>query len=68
MQTNIEILKALIKLSGLSKTKYSEKHEIEPSQLSRWLSGDRGIRFCTLQLLAFEDGKEINIEYKIKEL
>jgi len=57
-----QILKDLIKLSGLSQRKYAAKHGIKDVKLSHWLSGYRNIQFCTLELFAFDDGYKINLK------
>jgi len=62
-----QILKDLIKQSGLSKKQFCEKHEIkEITKLDGWLNGTRNIQFCTLELIAFDEGKKITL--KIEEL
>jgi transcriptional regulator with XRE-family HTH domain len=62
-----QILKDLIELSGLSKKKFADKHEISPQQLSDWTKGRRNIMFCTLELIAFDEGFDIIINYKIEK-
>jgi len=66
MTQHQQILKDLIKQSGLSNKKYADKHEIPLTKLLGWVNGTRNVQFCTLELLAFEDGKKLTI--KIDEL
>jgi len=67
-----QLLKDLIKISGLTQKKYAEKHEIDYRKLNHWVTGRRNIQDCTLELLAFEDGYKLiiekKIEYKIEKL
>jgi len=57
-----QILKDLIKLSGLSQRKYAAKHGIDEVKLSNWARGYRNIQFHTLELFAFDDGYKINLK------
>jgi len=68
MNQNQTILKELIKISGLTQKKYAEFHNISAQKLSNWVTGYRNIQFYTLELLAFEDGYNIKINYKIEKL
>jgi len=61
-----QIIKDLIKQSGLSQKKFAAKHEIEYKKFNRWVTGERNIQFCTLELIAFDEGKKLTI--KIDEL
>jgi len=67
MTNHQKILHELLQRSGLSKTNYCKKHSIQPVRLSQWLSGNRNIKFGTLQQFAQNDGLEIELMYKIKE-
>ena len=66
--TNKEILKDLIKLSGLSQKQFAEKHEIEYKKFNHWVTGYRNISLPTLQLFAFDEGKSIVFEYNFVDL
>ncbi len=65
---NIEILKYLIKLSGLTQKQYEIRHGIGQKKMYHWLSGYRNIQLKTLQELAKKDGYEITITFKITKL
>lgn len=66
MTPNQTILKDLIELSGLSKKQFCDKHEIAITKMNHWLNGTRNVQFCTLELIAFDEGKKITL--KIEEL
>ena len=66
LNTSQQILKDLIKLSGLSQKQFAEKHEIEYKKFNHWVTGYRNISLPTLQLFAFDEGKKITL--KIEEL
>lgn len=66
--TNQQILKDLIKLSGLSQKQFAEKHEIEYKKFNHWVTGYRNVSLPTLQLFAFDEGKSIIFEYKFIDL
>jgi len=66
MSQHQQILKALIKLSSLSKKQFCEKHKIAITKMNHWLNGTRNVQFCTLELIAFDEGKKITL--KIEEL
>jgi hypothetical protein len=61
-----QILKVLIKESGLSNKQFAIKHKIEVTKLCNWLNGTRGIQFCKLDLIALNEGKKITL--KIEKL
>lgn len=65
---NQQILKDLIKLSGLSQKQFAAKHEIEYKKFNHWVTGYRNISLPTLQLFAFDYGKSIIFEYKFVDL
>jgi len=68
MTNRQKILHELLQRSGLSKTNYCKKHGIKDTpRLSQWFSGNRNIKFSTLQQFAQNDGLEIELTYKIKE-
>lgn len=64
MTQHQQILKDLIKQSGLSQKDYATKHGICHVKFNHWVTGFRNIQFKTLERLALEDGKKliINIE------
>jgi transcriptional regulator with XRE-family HTH domain len=68
MTSTTETLKALIKLSGLSRKDYAKRHNLEYNNLNGWLIEQRVIPIKRLQELAFEDGLKINVEYSIINL
>jgi len=68
MTQHQQILKDLIKLSGLSQKQFAEKHEIEYKKFNHWATGYRNISIHTLQLFAFDEGKSIVFEYKFVDL
>lgn len=63
-----QLLKELIKKSGLTQKKYAERHGISYKKLNHWVTGRTNIQDCTLELLSFEDGYKLTIEYKIEKL
>jgi len=68
MTSTTETLKALIKLSGLSRKDYAKRHNLEYSNLCGWCSGQRKILHSRLLELAFDDGFKINVVYEIINL
>jgi len=66
--TTTQTLKALIKLSGLSRKDYAKRHNLEYNNLNGWLIEQRKIRLDKLQELAETDGMKINVEYSIINL
>jgi len=68
MTQHQQILKDLIQQSGLSKKQFCEKHEISITKMNHWLNGTRNPQFCTLELIAFDEGFKINVVYEINNL
>jgi len=66
MTQHQQILKDLIQQSGLSKKQFCEKHEIAITKMNHWLNSTRNPQFCTLELIAFDEGKKITL--KIEKL
>lgn len=59
MSQNQQILKDLIKLSGLSQKQFAAKHCIEYKKFNHWVTGYRNVNIHALQLFAFDYGKSI---------
>jgi len=66
MTQHQQILKDLVKESGLSNKQFADKHQIEITKFLKWLNGTRNPQFCTLELIAFDEGKKITL--KIEKL
>ena len=58
----LEILKQLIKISGLSQKDFSLKTEISEPRLSEWLNNKRNPKLSTLIDIAKKLDLEINIK------
>jgi hypothetical protein len=63
------ILKDLIKKSGLKTQKaFAKKHKIDASFLSEVMTGKCEYRSSTLQLIAMDEGYEIELHYLLKTI
>lgn len=63
------ILKDLIKKSGLTTQKsFAHKHKIDASFLSEVINGKSEYRSATLQLIAMDEGFEIELHYLLKPI
>jgi len=63
-----QILKELVKLSGLKQKDFAKEHGIEETKLSRWITGKQNVRPETVELIAFECGYTIETNFKLIKL
>jgi len=63
-----QILKELVKLSGLKQKDFAKEHGVEVTKLSRWITGKQNVRPETVELIAFECGYTIETNFKLIRL
>lgn len=67
MRTN-DILRILIKQSGLNQTQFGEKHGYKHYRICGWVNDIRNISMHNLELIAFNEGYKLNVELKLEKL
>ena len=66
--TQQEIIKALIQKSGLNQAKFALKHGIDKSYLNEVIKGKKEYKQGTLGLIAFDEGFDLKLTYKLEKL
>lgn len=66
--TQSQILKELIKISGLNQKNFAEKHGLHVGYLSEVINEKSEYRSSTLELIAFDCGYKIEYKYKLEKL
>lgn len=64
-----QILKDLFKKSGLkSQKEFAQHHNLYPEKLSEWMTGKVVPKSATVELIAMDEGYEIELHYLLKPI
>ena len=62
------LLKELLKISGLNKSTFAQKHGFKRQMLSEWIQGRKEIRTPHLIEICEAEGYEVEFYFKLKKL